>query len=124
MADAMKKILVADDNPAILDALKIMLEEEGYEVETTLNGAAAQDMKEPLPDLLLLDIGMSGTDGRDIGKLLKNTTSTKGIPIVMMSAAKDLEQMAKDSEADNFIAKPFQMEHLLKTVAKYVNKKH
>jgi len=116
-----KKILVADDNPAILDALKIMLEEEGYEVEATLNGAAAQDMKEPLPDLLLLDIGMSGTDGRDICKLLKNTELTKRTPVVMISAAKDLEQVAKDAGADDFIAKPFQMEHMLATVAKYVN---
>ena len=120
MEGTKKKISIADDNPAILDALKIMLEED-YEVETTLNGAAAQDMKEPLPDLLLLDIGMSGTDGRDICKLLKNTASTKRIPVVMISATKDLEQIARDSGADDFIAKPFQMEHLLATVAKYVN---
>ena len=117
-----KKILVADDNPAILDALDIMLEENGYEVETTLNGAAAQDMKEPLPDLLLLDIGMSGTDGRDICKQLKNSASTKNIPVIMISATKDLEQIAKDSGADYFIAKPFQMEHLLITVFKFVNR--
>jgi CheY-like chemotaxis protein len=122
MEDAKKKILVADDNPAILDAIKIMLEEDGYEVEATLNGAAAQDMKEPLPDLFLLDIGMSGTDGRDICKLLKNTELTRRIPIVMISATKDLEQIAKDSGADDFIAKPFQMEHLLATVASYAYK--
>jgi DNA-binding NtrC family response regulator len=42
-----KKILVADDNPAILDALEIMLEDEGYEVETTVDGVTARDMKNP-----------------------------------------------------------------------------
>jgi CheY-like chemotaxis protein len=117
-----KKILVADDNPAILDALKIMLEEEGYEVETTVDGATAQDIKEPLPDLLLLDIWMSGIDGRDICKHLKSSAATKHIPVIMISATKDIEQIAKDSGADDCVSKPFQIEHLLAIVAKYVNK--
>jgi len=116
-----KRILVADDNPAILDALKIMLEEEGYDVETTEDGATIKDVKEPLPDLLLLDIWMSGVNGRDVCKLLKSTATTKHIPVVMVSAAKDTEQIAKDSGADDFISKPFQMDHLLAIVAQYVN---
>ena|ERR1017187_9044065 len=122
MGDTKKKILVADDNPAILDALKIMLEEEGYEVETTVDGATAQDMKGHLPDLLLLDIWMSGIDGRDICKHLKSAAATKHIPVTMISATKDIEQIAKDSGADDFISKPFQMENLLAIVAKYVSR--
>ena len=118
----MKRILVADDNPAILDALKIMLEEASYEVETTVDGATARDMKRPFPDLLLLDIWMSGVDGRDVCKHLKSAPATKHIPIIMVSAAKDTEQIAKDSGADDFIAKPFQMDHLLATVARYVDR--
>ena len=116
-----KKILVVDDNPAILDALKIMLEEEGYEVETTVDGATLKDLKEHLPDLLLLDIWMSGVDGRDICKVLKSSAATKQIPVIMISAAKDIEQIAKDSGADDFISKPFQMANLLAIVAKHVN---
>ena len=122
MGDTKKKILVADDNPAILDALKIMLEEEGYEVETTVDGATVQDIKEPLPDLLLLDIWMSGIDGRNVCKLLKSSAATKHIPVIMISATKDIEQIAKDSGADDCVSKPFQMEYLLAIVAKYVNK--
>ena len=121
MGDAKKKILVADDNPAIMDALKIMLEEEGYEVETTVDGATVQDITEPLPDLLLLDIWMSGIDGRNVCKLLKSNAATKHIPVIMISATKDIEQIAKDSGADDCISKPFQMERLLAVVAKYVN---
>jgi DNA-binding response OmpR family regulator len=120
MANAKKKILVADDNPAILDALKIMLEEEGYEVETTVDGATAQDIREPLPDLLLLDIWMSGIDGRNVCKLLKSNSATKHIPVILISATKDIEQIAKDSGADDCISKPFQMEHLLAVVAKHI----
>src|ERR1019366_2683044 len=123
MGHAKKKILIADDNPAILDALKIMLEEEGYDVETTVDGATARDMREHLPDLLLLDIWMSGIDGRDICKHLKSAAATRHIPVIMISATKDIEQIAKDSGADDFISKPFQMEHLLAMVAKHVNKR-
>jgi DNA-binding response OmpR family regulator len=117
-----KKILVADDNPAILDALRIILEEEGYEVETKEDGASARGMKEPLPDLLLLDITMSGIDGRDICKHLKSAAATQHVPIVMVSATKNVEKIAKESGADDFISKPFQMDHLLAVVAKHVNK--
>ncbi len=122
MADKKYKILVADDNAAILDALKIMLEEEGYEVETTVDGSRAQNMKEPLPDLLLLDIWMSGMDGRDVCIYLKSRPATRDIPIIMVSATKDIERIAKDSGADDFISKPFEMENLLAVVAKHVNK--
>jgi DNA-binding response OmpR family regulator len=121
MGHTKKKILVADDNPAILDALKIMLEEEGYEAETTVDGATVQDIKAPLPDLLMLDVWMSGVDGRNVCKLLKSSAETKHIPIIMISATKDIEQIAKDCGADDCVSKPFQMEHLLAIVAKYVN---
>lgn len=121
MTNAKKRILVVDDNPAILDALNIMLEEEGYDVETTEDGAAAKNMTQPFPDLLLLDIWMAGMDGRDICKHLKSGVATKNIPVIMVSATKNIEQIAKDSGADGFIAKPFQMEHLLAKVADYVN---
>jgi DNA-binding response OmpR family regulator len=121
MAAIKKRILVADDNPAILDAVKIMLEEEGYEVETTVDGATVQDMKMPLPNLLLLDLWMSGIDGRDICKLLKDSDATKYLPVIIISATKDIEQIAMDSGADDFISKPFQMESLLEIVAKHVS---
>ena len=116
----MKKILVADDNPAILDALKIMLEDEGYEVETTEDGTVAQNMKSPLPDLLLLDVWMSGIDGRDICMRLKSAAKTKHVPIIIMSAAKDIVTIAETSGADDYIAKPFQMNHLLEIVSKHI----
>ncbi len=116
----MKKILVADDNPAILDALEIMLTDEGYYVDTTEDGAVAQQIKKPLPDLLLLDVWMSGIDGRDVCKRLKSAAETKHIPIILLSATKGLEQIAKDAGADGFISKPFQMDHLLAVVAEHL----
>ena len=115
-----KKILVADDDPGIVDAIQIMLETVGYHVSTTVNGSTVRDMKDELPDLLLLDIWMSGQDGRDICRLLKQQATTKHIPIIMVSANKDTAKIAREAGADDFIAKPFEMSELLSKVEKYV----
>lgn len=117
-----KKILIADDDPAILEALKLMLEDAGYEVETTVNGETVQTVKENFPDLILLDIWMSGMDGRDICAYLKSQELTRHIPIIMISANKDAMQIAKDAGADDFIAKPFEMNDLIARIKAYIDK--
>jgi CheY-like chemotaxis protein len=114
-----KKIIVADDDPAICDALQFMLEDEGYEVQTTVNGETIYKMEKEFPDLLLLDIWMSGQDGREICRYLKKKDLTKNIPVIMISAARDIAESAKASGADDFIEKPFVMDELLEKVAKY-----
>lgn len=120
MNDAKKKILIADDDTAILEALVMMLEDAGYEVITTVDGETIYKMEKEFPDLLILDIWMSGMDGREICKHLKKQELTRDIPIIMVSANKDTQQMAKESGADDFITKPFEMKYLLSKVEKYV----
>jgi CheY-like chemotaxis protein len=114
-----KKILVADDDPAILDAIKMILEFEGYEVETTTDGEIIYKMQKEFPSLLLLDIWMSGKDGREICRFLKKDPLKKKIPIIMISASRDVMQSAKEAGADDFIEKPFEIEDLLLKVKKY-----
>lgn len=116
-------ILVADDDPAICDAVKFMLEEEGYIVDTTVDGETIYKMEKDFPDLLLLDIWMSGQDGREICKYLKKKIHTKQIPIIIVSASRDIASSAKNAGADAFLTKPFKMEDLLSLVAKYTNSK-
>lgn len=116
-----KKILVADDDPAIVDSIKIMLELYDYDVTTTVNGNTIYKLESDFPDLLILDIWMSGQDGRDICKYLKNNPFTKHIPIIMFSASRDIIQSTKEAGADDFIAKPFQIEELLQKVEKYIS---
>jgi CheY-like chemotaxis protein len=114
-----KKILVADDDPAILEVITLILEDEGYAVTTSANGETVEKVQGELPDLILLDIWMSGMDGRDICKRLKAKPKTKHIPIVMISANKDAKAIALDAGANDFLAKPFEMTKLLAIVAKY-----
>jgi DNA-binding response OmpR family regulator len=117
-----KKIIIADDDPGILDAVGIMLEFEGYEVECRPDCTALLNMESEseFPDLLLLDIWMSGTDGRDVCRYLKQKESTSKIPILMISASKDIERSAIEAGADDFLAKPFEMDHLLQKIGRYI----
>jgi DNA-binding response OmpR family regulator len=111
-----KRIMIADDDPGIVDAVEMLLEFEGYQVTSTVDGSTVLDMKDELPDLLLLDIWMSGEDGRDICKKLKSTDATKGIPVIMISASHDIKASAMAAGADDFLAKPFEMDDLLKKI--------
>ncbi|MDN3583372.1 response regulator transcription factor [Mucilaginibacter flavus] len=116
-----KKIMIADDDPGIVDAVEMLLEFEGYEVTSTVDGTTVLDMKEELPDLLLLDIWMSGEDGRDICKKLKQLELTKNIPVIMISASRDVKDSALAAGADDFLAKPFEMDDLLKKISSLVS---
>jgi len=108
-----KTIMIADDDPGILDAVGILLEFEGYTVKSSPNGAELLHMNAGYPDLVLLDIWMSGRDGRDICRYLKNNPGTCDIPVLLISASKDIERSARAAGADDFIEKPFDMTVLL-----------
>lgn len=124
MNERHKKIMVADDDPGIVDAICLMLDFEGYEVSSTVNGATVMDMKFEYPDLLVLDIWMSGQDGRDICRQLKKDEKTSHIPVLMISASKDIKQSALDSGADDFLAKPFEMDDLLSKIDVLLHKEN
>ena len=112
----MKNIMLVDDDPAILDSVSVMLELGGYNVLSTDNGAELMTMENDLPDLILLDIWISGVDGRDICKYLKSKASTRNIPIVLLSASRDIKMSAVNAGANDFIPKPFEMNDLLNKI--------
>ncbi len=119
-----KKILAIDDDADILDAIRFTLEGEGYEVTTAEKGEYAEnlhDKNDKLPDLIILDVLLSGKDGRIICKKLKNQDETKHIPVIMISAHPTAEKSSKKVGADHFLAKPFDVESLLSLVEKYIN---
>lgn len=116
MEDVRKTILIADDDPAILEVLTLYLEEVGYEVETTQDGLTLRTFEQGLPDLLLLDIWMSGWHGREICLFLKSQEATKRLPIVLFSANRETERIAREAGADEFVTKPFDLADLLSTI--------
>lgn len=118
-------ILVIDDDPDILDAVRFMLEDEGYRVETSEKGEYAEALRDGdggLPDLIILDVLLSGKDGRSICKKLKNHDETRHVPILMFSAHPDAARSVQEVSADAFVAKPFSVDHLLETVSRLLER--
>ena len=115
-----KKILVADDDAGIVDAMQILLTDEGYEVITTLDGEKIYEMYEQHPDLVFLDIWMSGVNGNTVCRKLKDDDKTKAVPIIIFSANRDIEEIAMECGADGFLSKPFEINELLDIVKKYL----
>ena len=122
MQNSKKKILVVDDEPDILEFLQVILEEEGYAVVITDKGEYVEHLYfSIIPDLILLDVLLSGKDGRDIVKRLKAQDETKRTPVIMFSAHPDAEKTVLAAGANDFIAKPFEIDALLSLVDKYLS---
>ena len=103
-----KTVWVIDDDISILKVIQIILENENYNVFTIQDTNMLKKMiKENMPDLILLDIWMSGKDGHVITKEFKCDKKTKKIPIVMISALSNVQELAEKSGAHGFLTKPF-----------------
>src|ERR1700712_1802979 len=104
-----KKILIADDEPDILEIIQFNLQTEGYEVVTAKNGDEAfEKAKKILPDLVILDIMMPGKNGIEVCNLLRMIPSFKETLIVFLTALSDESTEIKGLEtgADDYLTKP------------------
>ena len=113
----MAKVLVIDDDKTILGVVKTILDNEGYHVETISDWIGVfEKIKEYKPDLIILDIFISGADGRVICKELKKSKTTLKIPVILFSASNRLESYTKDSNAQGYLKKPFEIVELVNIV--------
>ncbi|MFE5287362.1 response regulator [Nocardia sp. NPDC056611] len=107
------KVLVVDDEPQILRALRINLSVRGYEVTTASTGAAAlRAAAEKHPEVIILDLGLPDMDGIEVLGGLRGWTTT---PVIVLSARTDSSDKveALDAGADDYVTKPFGMDELL-----------
>ena len=107
------RILIADDDPQILRALRVTLGAQGHEIVTAADGrAAVAAASTHPPDLIMLDLGMPRLDGIEVIQALRGWTN---VPIIVVSgrtgSADKVE--ALDAGADDFVTKPFQVDELL-----------
>ncbi len=113
----MSKILVVDDDTDILSVMEILLTMKGFEVEVTTKGENTfLKIASFKPDLILLDVLISGYDGRTICSKLKADKDTMHIPVIMFSAHPGAAATIAEYGADDFIAKPFDVTNLLQKV--------
>jgi two-component system phosphate regulon response regulator PhoB len=106
----MPTILVIEDEPAILELLKINLVDAGYEVKEAADAETAQALlKDSLPDLVLLDWMLPGQSGLAFAKQLRGDARTKELPVIMVTARTDEADRVAGLEAwvDDYVTKPF-----------------
>ena len=114
-----KKILIADDEPDILEIVQFNLKAEGYEVFTAKNGDEAIDQaKKHQPDLIILDIMMPGKNGIDVCNILRLQPAFKDTLIVFLSAISDegTEIRGLETGADDYLTKPIRPKILVSKV--------
>ena len=114
-----KKILICDDDPAILRVIQVNLEVEGYDVVTAHHGEQALEVAHAEhPDLIILDIMMPRLDGYQTCEQLKAADDTKEIPVIFLSAkaqASDIEK-GKSFGVEEYLTKPFDPTDLIDVV--------
>lgn len=115
LKDKPVKVMVIEDHADVLDGVIRILEYGGYEAEGTqhLTEETMSKLKSNQYNLVILDVMLSGEDGRDIARKFKKDEQIKDIPILMMSAYPNMEHSVKRAGADYFIQKPFGVKEMI-----------
>ena len=113
-----KKILIVDDNEFMIEIMTFILIGKGYEVTALYSGDEVLDtVSANHPDLIILDIGLPGMDGRDVCKLLKMNRSTRSLPVIMCSGNDDIDESLQQAGApDDVLHKPFDTSELIEKI--------
>lgn len=110
-------LIAADDEQDLLTLFEVSLKAKGYTVGISTNAKNLWALlRRKLPDVLFLDIQMGGVNGGELCQQIKKKKETAGIPIVMLSANDNVEEIAKQCGADGFVHKPFKTEKILQEI--------
>lgn len=123
----MRKVMIVDDEADILFLLKTILKRAGYDIVQASNGEEClEKLKVEKPDAIILDIMMPGIDGWETCKKIKEDKSTSSIPVSMLSAKKepeDIEKSLKYAHADKHLFKPIKAEAIKEEIEELLKKK-
>ncbi len=114
-----RRVLVVDDDAAIVDLLETALEDEGYQVLATVGAAAVPLARDLQPAVILLDINMPGMDGIEVSRRLRADPATAHIPIIVMSTQDRLRATGPLLPVNDRLPKPFEIVTLYATVARW-----
>jgi two-component system alkaline phosphatase synthesis response regulator PhoP len=120
-----KKILIVDDEPDLVETVRYPLEMEGYQVLVAYNGEEGLNQaRKDSPDLIILDLMLPKLDGYKVCRLLKFDERYKHIPILMLTAKTQEKDrlLGKETGADEYMTKPFDIDQLLEKVKSYLSK--
>lgn len=116
-----KRILIADDDPDVLEVIKAILEHEGFRVRTARDGEQAYKLvRKTAFDAVILDVVMPKASGIKILKLMRRSSKLKDVPVMLMTGnlqkAKELEENGIADLANDYLTKPFNTRDLTKRV--------
>ena len=113
-------ILIVEDHPTMREAMRLILEHEGFDLREAPDGATAIAMvKERPPDVMFLDLNIPGASGADVLTQLKADPSTRDIRVIIVTATGEEERdVVINLGADEYFTKPFSPTALLRTVEK------
>jgi CheY-like chemotaxis protein len=112
-------VLVVDDDDSIREFVSVALTDEGYDVLTAADGAEAlETVRRRMPGVILLDMRMPVMDGWEFSRAYRASPEPHA-PIVVVTAARDVEDRARQIEADGYLAKPFDLDDLLAIVKRF-----
>ena len=125
-----KKILLVDDDPDLLNAVRMILEAKNYEVAAAYGGVEGlQKARTENPDLIVLDVMMPDKDGYAVCKELKSDPQLSRTPVLLLTAVvshisttRFTQQMGLETEADDYIDKPVEPEVLVKRIETLLSK--
>ncbi|MGZ3847194.1 MAG: response regulator [Flavisolibacter sp.] len=118
----MAKILIIDDDPDARIVMNVLMRKQGYEVETAFNREdALSKLEDSNPSVILLDVLLSGSDGREFCREIKANDRLKGIPVIMVSAHPGAAENIESYGADDFISKPINSENLVEKICLLVS---
>ncbi len=122
-----KRILCIEDEPEMIDLIRLILGRRGFEVIGAAGGnAGIKAVREQLPDLVLLDLMMPDMDGWEVYQQMKANESTRNIPVIVVTAkAQSIDKVLglHIAKVDDYISKPFSPQELLNSVEKIINQK-
>lgn len=114
--DIPQHILIVDDDESIVNVIALILQNAGFQITIDRHGDLFFVKSGAHPDLILMDNKLGYKTGRELCRQLKANDPTKNIPVIMISAADNLEGIAKEACADFFLAKPFNITDLIDVV--------
>ena len=115
----MSKVLIVDDDKGILEVVELLLTLHDYLVKTLFRAEEIIGVIENFkPDIIFLDVNLSGQDGREICKLLRTMKKAKNIPVILFSAIPLLQESQIICGATDFLSKPFEVDELIKKIEK------
>ena len=112
-------VLVVEDDESITGVIRPALEDEGYRVLTAVGGGALPLAHAQQPDVILLDLHMPLMDGAEVCRRLRADPATAHIPIIVMSASRHLTAITAHLPIDDHMAKPFDLDDLLRAVTRW-----